>query len=398
MHVARSQWLDRLTGRSGAALLFVAALVAYWIEALAWPLHRGRDSWDYWLYFLELLDRHPPFSALMAFRTPLAPLVTGAPMIVGGARLLEVVMALIYAAAVVCWAWAARPFGRVAALVTALVVLAALPYAALFHEVSSDFLAAALLAPWAAFVVRAVLMPSTGALIGVGLGTAALALARPANQALVLVVVAAALLTAGSWRVRAGRLGIALASALVPLAIWAGHNAVRYDDFAVARGNKAWVPFFKVAGWIEPGDGPASRRLANAVRRDVLTLPQYRRLGVDVNTYFDGVSNLEIIRMIALSDSDFGWSSDYDVLGDAAFEAVRHHPRRYVDGVASTLWDFLSQRYAPAPVRRHQPEPPQPPSFLVDGKPMPSPEAVSPLVPAAAPRPGPLTRARCHRA
>ena len=71
------RWLD---GWRGVALLFAVALVVYWIEALAWPLQRGRDSWDYWLYYLQLADRHPVFWAVQLFRTPLTPLVTGIPM------------------------------------------------------------------------------------------------------------------------------------------------------------------------------------------------------------------------------------------------------------------------------------------------------------------------------
>ena len=91
-------------GRAGLLVVFAVALAAYWLEALAWPLQRGRDSWDYWLYYLQLTDAHPPFSQLMLFRTPLAPLVTGLPMSVGGAQLLEVVLSLVYAGAVAGWA------------------------------------------------------------------------------------------------------------------------------------------------------------------------------------------------------------------------------------------------------------------------------------------------------
>lgn len=366
----------------GAALLFSLALAAYWLQALAWPLQRGRDSWDYWLYFLQLLDREPPFSALQVFRTPVAPLLTGAPMSIGGAQLLEVVMALTYAGAVVGWAWAARPFGRLAAVATGLVVLIHLPYAALFHQVSSDFVFAALLAPWAGLVVRAVLRSARWTLVGVGLGAAILTLTRPANQVLVLAVAAVALVAPGSWRRRSARLGIALAAMLVPLALWAGHNALRYDDFTAARGGKAWVPFFKVAGSVDPANGPASRRLANAVQREVLTLPAYRRHDVDVHTYFRGLSNFEVLRLIALSDSVFGWSSDYDVLFDASVEAVREDPGAYADAVGNTFWDFLTQRYALGTVRKDEPIPRGPATILVGDKPMPSPEALSPLVSA----------------
>ena len=127
---------------------------------------------------------------------------------------------------------------------------------------------------------------------------------------------------------------------------------MRYDDFTVARGSKAWVPFFRVAGEVDPANGDASRRLADAVERNVLTLPPYASRDVDVATYFDGAGNLEVIRMIALSDRVFGWDDDYDVLFDASVEAIRADPGGYARGVADTFWDFLSQRYAPEPRER----------------------------------------------
>lgn len=375
----------RLDGWTGVALLCAAALAVYWIEALAWPLQRGRDSWDYWLYYLQLGDRHPVFWAVQLFRTPVTPLVTGIPMSIGGAQLLEVVMSLIYLAAIVGWAWAARPFGRATVLLTTLVALALLPYAAMFHEVSSDFLFGALLAPWTGFVIRVLSRPTTRVLAALGLLTAALTLTRPAGQVLVLAACAAALIARGAGRIRLTRLGIAAAAAIVPLLLWAGLNAIRYDDFTVARGGKAWVPFFKVLSLktIEPSNGPASRRLSTAIEHDVLTLPEYRRLHVDLNTYLHSPSNLEAIRLIALSDRDFGRSSNYSVLFDTSWETIRHRPSAYVHSVTRTFKDFLWYRFSLEPVRRAPPPAPGPRVLQVDGKPSPSPEAVTPMAQAA---------------
>jgi hypothetical protein len=294
-------------------------------------------------------------------------------------------MSLIYAAAVVGWAWAARPFGRIAAVVMAIIVLCLLPYAAMFHEVSSDFLFGALLAPWSGLAVRAAIRPSTRILIGVGLLTVALTLTRPAGQVLVLAAAAAALVAAGSWRGRAIRLATVLAAALLPLLLWAGVNAIRYDDFTVARGGKAWVPFFKVISlrMIAPENGSASRRLSAAIERDVLTLPPYRRLHVDLHTYLESPSNLEAIRLIALSDRDFGRSSNYSVLYDASVEAIRRHPGVYFDSVRQTFWHFLWFRFALGSVRKTPPPPPGARVTFVAGKPRPSPESLSPLIQAA---------------
>jgi hypothetical protein len=114
----------------------------------------------------------------------------------------------------------------------------------------------------------------------------------------------------------------------------------------------------------------------------VLPLPPYTSRDVDVETYFGGAGNLEVIRMIALSDRVFGWDSDYDVLFDASLEAIRADPWPYVRSVADTFWDFLAQRYAPEPRERPVPIPALPTELQIDGQPFPAPITVSPLVQA----------------
>ncbi len=373
---------DRLVSPLGAAGLVAVALASYALQALAWPLQRGRDSWDYWLWFLQAGDREPPFSALQVFRTPVAPLVTGIPMWVGGAHLTEAVFAVLYALAILGWAWAVVPISRRAALATGVVLLLAVPYAGLFHEVSSDPVFAFLFAWWAGAVVRAWMTGSSGWLVAVGVGVALLTLCRPASQIAILACVLVPLVARRGRRATLGAVATCLAAAVLPLAAWAGHNAVRYDDLAVARGSKAWVPFFRVAGDVDPANGDASRRLAAAVEQHVLPLAPYRSRNVDVQTYFGGAGNLEVIRMIALSDRVFGWDSDYDVLFDASLEAIREDPWPYVRGVGETFWDFLSQRYSPEVRERPVEIPEQPAEFLVDGKPFPAPITVSPVTQA----------------
>lgn len=371
-----------LASRRGAVALGLAALGSYVLQALAWPLERGRDSWDYWLWFLQLLDREPPFSAMLAFRTPVTPLVVGAPMALGGARLLEGLMALAYALAVVGWAWAVLPLGRRVAVATGLVLLVYVPYAGLFHEVSSDFAFATIFALWAGLVLRALERPVRGRLILLGVGVAALALSRPTGQVALLACLLVPLLALRGARRRLVGVAVAVVAALLPLGGWATYNAVRNDDFAVARGSKAFIPFFKVAGEIDPANGPASRRLAEAVERETLTQEPFRSRGVDTKTYFRGAGNFEVIRMIALSDRVFGRDDDYDVLFDASVEAVRADPSDYAGDVAGTVWDFVSQRYAPEPRERPVPIPEQPLEAMIDGEPFPTPIALSPLVEA----------------
>jgi hypothetical protein len=374
--------VDRLVTPLGAAALILVALGSYWLQALAWPLQRGRDSWDYWLWFLQVFDAEPPFSALQVFRTPVAPLVTGLPMWIGGAGLTELVFGVLYALSVLGWAWAVVPLSRSAALTTALVLLLAAPYAGLYHEVSSDPVFALVLAWWAGAVTRAWRTGEASWLVAVGAGVALMTLTRPASQIAIAACVLVPLVARRRWTPALRGVAACLAAAVLPLAAWAVHNAVRYDDLAVARGSKAWVPFFRVAGDVDPANGEASRRLADAVEREVLTQPPYASRDVDVETYFKGAGNLEVIRMIALSDRVFGWDTDYDVLFDASLEAIRKDPWGYVEGVGETFWDFLSQDYAPEPRERPVPIPDLAPELVIDGRPFPAPITVSPLVEA----------------
>jgi hypothetical protein len=103
---------------------------------------------------------------------------------------------------------------------------------------------------------------------------------------------------------------------------------------------------------------------------------------VDVATYFRGAGNLEVVRMIALSDRVFGWDTGYQVLWDASIEAIRADPGWYLGDVADTVWAFVSQRYAPEPRERPVPIPDLPLELVVDGRPFPAPITVSPLVDA----------------
>ena len=269
-----------------------------------------------------------------------------------------------------------------AALATALVLLVTPTYAGLFHEVSSDPVFAFVLAWWAGAVVRAWTSRSMWWLAAVGGGVALLTLCRPAAQVVLLAAVLVPLLARRGRTAVLRGVAVTLAAAILPLAAWAAHNAIRYDDLTVARGGKAWVPFFRVGGSVDPANGSASKRLADAIEREVLPLPPYRSRDVSVDTYFGGVGNLEVIRLIALSDRAFGWEDDYDVLFDAALETIRADPEPYVRGVADTFWDFLSQRYSPEARVRPVPFPELPTELEIAGRPFPAPITVSPVVQA----------------
>jgi 4-amino-4-deoxy-L-arabinose transferase-like glycosyltransferase len=365
--------------RSAAVALLVLGLLVFAVEAVGWPMAKGRDTWDYLAYYLQLGDADPPMSQLQLFRTPLTPIVLGVPMQLGGSALLEGVFACLYAITILAWSATALTFGRVPALFSAALLLGYPAFATLYHQASSDAVFATGLALWALLLARTMRTPSTWRFAALGAGIAVLVLIRPANQVL-LPLALVPLLVPVAWRRRGVWSGICLACAMVLLGGWALHNGVRYDDTTVARGGRAWVPFlivFTGNRTIAPENGPASRRLAALIESHVLAEEPHRSLRVPLDAYLRNGSNYETVRLIALSDQVLGQKSNYDVIFDSAVEAIRAHPGTYFRGVADTFWEFLMQRPLRedvAPRRQTEPEPP-PRTFVSDGVVLPNPQA-----------------------
>ena len=227
--------LELVPTRRAAVGLFLLAFVVFWIESLGWPMAKGRDTWDYLAYYLQLFDADPPLADLQLFRTPLTPLVVGGALDLGGTKLLELVFGVLYATSILAWSATALTFGRIPALFAALLLLVYPAYATLYHQASSDAVFATALAVWAWLLARALEKPSGRAFVAVGVGIAVLVLIRPANQVL-LPLALTPLVAYVAWRRRLVLAAACVAAALVPLAAWAAHNGVRYDDTTVARG------------------------------------------------------------------------------------------------------------------------------------------------------------------
>ena len=340
--------LERLASRPlGAFVLFFLALAVYALRAVGWPLIGGRDLDEYLYGYIQLLDWHPLLPWSVLFRTPATPVVAGSLLDFAGGAFAEPVLAVLFAASVVAWAAAARAFGARAALLVAAVLLVYPAYALMFHELSSETFFAAAFALWALLVTRAARRPSARAFVFAGLGVALLALVRPGNGLLAAFALFPFAL-GDRLRERVTWAGAFLVAAILPLAGWAVLNGVRLGDYTLARGGNAVVPFYRAFisdRIVAPNNGPASRRLATAVRQHLVTRNPYRAYGVTVGQVFSSGSFRIHEDLYLLSDHVFGWKSNYSVLRKAGIEAVRKHPGKYASGVSHTVWHELSKSF-----------------------------------------------------
>ena len=371
---------DLAARRLGVVVIFLLALAVYAVRAIGWPLAGGRDLDEYLYDYVQFLDWHPLLPWSMLFRTPVPGVVDGVALDVAGGFFAEPLMAVLYAGSVVAWVVAARAFGARAALLVALALLTYPAYGLMFHEISSEPVFAAAFSLWALLVVRATRSPSSARFAVVGAGVALLALIRPGNAVLLAFVVFPFVL-AGDFRRRVTRAAAFLLAALLPLAAWAVLNGVRFGDYALARGGNAVIPFYRAYitdKIVAPENGPASRRLADAVRNHLITRDPYRSYGVTVREVFRSGSFRIHEDFYVLSDQVFGWDTNYSVLRKVGIEAVRKHPGTYASGVLDTIWEELSKSYFRTPPGRQAATPAQP-VVEVKGRKLPAPTEGQPI-------------------
>lgn len=367
----------------GTATAFLAALAVWWIQAAVIPLGAGRDIETYLGAYAELFHSHPIDLGYVLGRTPLAPLMTGGLLDLAGGALAEPFVSLLYALSITAWFLAARRYGPVAAVVTTVVLFAYPGYGILFHELASDSVFAVAFAGWSLLAVRVMQKPTVTGFALLGLGVGVLALVRPGNQVLV-VLAPLVLLLPFAWERRFLWAGAFVASIVVVYAGWTVHNGLRYDDYVFSRNGNENVPFYRaflVDRIVRPDNGPHSRALAAAVKRDLLPKEPYRSYHITEQRFFADPTPRMWADLLTLSDDDFGWHTNNLILRQVALEAVRKHPLQYARGVAKGSAELLylplyrvfstTPRLEAGSVAANQHGAPE--TIVVDGKRLPKP-------------------------
>jgi Glycosyltransferase family 87/Dolichyl-phosphate-mannose-protein mannosyltransferase len=434
---ARWRSLEGWVGtRSSASALFVLALAVFAIQSIVLPVYPGRDMSRYLETFVQLGYHVPVYPAVLNTRGPLAALGVAVPLEVGGWAA-EVWLAVLYALSIVAWGRIALTFGSRAAILTSALLLVYPGYGILFHQLSSDALFAAAFAGWALLLSAAIQRPSVKAFLLVGLGAGALVLVRPANQVLIVMALLPLLLRA-PWRDRLAWLAAYFGASVVVTQGWKALAQWRYGDavalkpsttlVAIAlvtlpllfptpwRGRLALltavlvvaaVGVVAVKGWpgqsptqyarattlglsnqflyrafeldriVSPENGPASRKVARVVRRDLLTREPYRSYGVDVHEFFSSGSDRVF--------GDLTGTVNGADLAAATREAIRRHPATFATSISNTLWDQLTSRvFAPEPTGSEGPSRPEKTQYIVvNGRRLPRPTEGQPI-PASA--------------
>ena len=318
------------------AWLAFLAMIVYGIQSLAWPLHLGRDGTNYLVYYLDLLARQPAYQMIMLRRTPVAPLMFGLPLSLFGSRFTEILSALLYCLSILLIYRLGLRFDRKIGLAAALLVIFYPAYGVNFHVVASEPPATFFLILTGLLFFEAMAKPSVLKFLALG-GVIVLAtLSRPDSLVLLGLAAAPLLFWSKPWLERLRFASLTLGCGLILVLLWSSYNYMRYDDFTLARGADAQIPFeraFTISHIVQPENGPASAALSSLVSSELLTREPYKSYGIDLQTFLSHGSERMFGDVEALSDRSIGWDTDYSQLKKVGLEAIFAHPRQY-------FWDY----------------------------------------------------------
>jgi hypothetical protein len=228
-----------------------------------------------------------------------------------------------------------RPWGRRWAWLTVGLWVTYLAHQVYFHLFGADPLTLFLNIMWILCVRWAIHYQKPGFwfLLGVAVGISILA--RAGNFVLLSALLATLMLIYESrnldgLKAVAYRCTLAVAGFALFAVPYLVYNGLRYDSFVLARaGQTVWFKsVYSTESLLEIENGPATRQFASLVEEELLVTDLYA--DVTLEEFLSQPSFRTRDDSISLVDRELGWDSNYQLLRDVSFEAIRAHPAEYV--------------------------------------------------------------------
>jgi hypothetical protein len=204
----------------------------------------------------------------------------------------------------------------------------------------------------------------------------------PSTGLLALAALTVPFLLPAPWRLRVGAVMGVLVITAVAIKGLPGQSPAQYTRSVIRNESNQFVyRSFELDRIMAPENGPASRRLARVVERELLPREPYRSYGIDVHEFFASGSDRVFGDLTGVTSS-----AD---LAEATREAIRRNPGTFVRSIGRTLWDQLANRpvYGPETVAvagtNAAGQAGETPSVVVDGRRLPKPTEGQPI-PASA--------------
>ena len=337
-------------------ILVVAGLatVSFLLLSGAFPLWMGRDTEGYYRYYASVFETRPDSPYLMVFRTPVTPFLFGVAWDLGGTWGVSLVHWVSWILSSLLVYFVGRWFSVWAAILAVALFLTNTDAFYWFRTLASESPSVPALAALPALALVAVRRPIAGC-GALGAWVFVLTMIRPGNLLFLSLAVLPFLIADWRhWRRSLLAMVVFLFAAGLPLAAYVGINKVRYDFPGVAIGGPAHIPFyrvFQVEKMVRPEYGPASARLAELVREDVLTRPVFQQYGVTEEDVFATGTWRSYYSILHAYLHRYGMKDNFSGLMEVGIETARERPIDFFGFYLRRLLDLYKVPGFRGPVR-----------------------------------------------
>lgn len=315
----RQHWSD---------LRWVLLVTAVLFVFFAWAYGMGfsGDGAAQLIPYLQLDEAEPPYYFLQVYWPPFTAIFYGGLLDVGGVPLAMTGQLLLTLAAGGAFYLAAAPWGRAWAWFAMVLWWANWVHQIYFHLIGADALMVWGFVLWLAALRFALHYQTVGFWLLVGLLAAMNTLIRAGNFVLMAALLGCLLTLRANLRMTLLNVFASAGIFLVVIGGYIAYNGLRYETYTLARsGETLWfTAAYNDKSLIELDNGPATRRFARLVEEHLLVTDVYN--GVTLEEFLSTPSSRTMDDSIALIDRTEGWDTNYVLLREVGFEALRAHP------------------------------------------------------------------------
>ncbi len=320
--------------------LLLFGFIIHIILWITWPLHAGGDASSYIYYFLDSFNTVPVYHFLMCFRLPVASFFFGALLSWSGTILASIALEILALSSILMIYLTIRKWGKWTAISVTIIYILMIPYQIQFHQVTSDGIFAWFIILFCFLLRYAIYSESLRLWLLLGITTALATLTRPNGLALILVILVIPFLKLEWKKVLSYILVLSLSFGII-IGGYITYKGIRYQDYSITRGSNSII-FNRVYKYqdsaIKSGNGPYTEKFIDLVEKHILTTATYKNYDITINDFLTYRPNSRFwADSVVMVDLIEGWDSNYRLLAQVSFEAIKANPYDFLKTFAKGI-------------------------------------------------------------
>ena len=330
-------------------IIFLFAIIFHLILWKAFPLHFGPDGIIFADYFIDIFNKESVFPMILTYRMPVSPLLYGFLLKTGGVILTSTICQTLSLICIPFIYLLANSWGKIAARISAILLVILVPFQILFHQINSDALFG--FAAIIMFVFFKYLIDNKNIKYAsfFGISTAFLVLIRPSGVFAIILMIFLFFIKI-KFKLILKLIAIYAISFLIIISPFLTYKIIKFNDFSLSRGSN-YMEFMRIYTLQEPlfkpANGPYSGKLGKLAEEHLINSKFYKKYDVSFEKFLNHRPNRRFFGdLIVLVDKTQGWNTNYKLLRQVAFESIKSNPLSFFKNLSLDIFKLAIMEQA----------------------------------------------------